>query len=160
MGTAAEGNRRRTFAMMVERLYPYMPVWAQNLGISLYGLSYRQERLGGSFEQYAQEFRQRDRWSCQEMSAYVEERLQMLLLNAFDNVPYYRAKWSSAGIARNDLARMSTADLPRLPETSKLDLRSDPDAFVADNVARKKLRRYYSSGSTGTPVTCICNPDV
>ena len=146
--------------MMVERLYPYMPVWAQNLGISLYGLSYRQERLGGSFEQYVQEFRQRDRWSCQEMSGYVEERLQMLLLNAFDNVPYYRAKWSSAGIARNDLARMSTADLPRLPETSKLDLRSDPDAFVADNVARKKLRRSYSSGSTGTPVTCICNPDV
>ena len=95
--------------MMVERLYPYMPVWAQNLGISLYGLSYRQERLGGSFEQYVQEFRQRDRWSCQEMSAYVEEQLRWMLMHSFDNVPYYRAKWGSAGIARRDLAVLPLA---------------------------------------------------
>src|SRR2546426_8266876 len=145
--------------MLAERFYPYMPVWVQNLGISLYGLSYRHERLGGSFEKYVQEFRERDRWSCQEMSAYVEEHLGAQLLHAFNNVPYYRAKWSSAGIASADLALLSLADLGRLPETPKADLRRDPNAFVAQNVSRRRLRRYYTSGSTGTPLTCVYTPD-
>lgn len=145
--------------MMVERLYPFVPVWVQNLGISLYGLSYRRERLGGYFEKYVQEFRERDRWTCQQMTSYVEERLRSLLFHSFDNVPYYRARWSSAGIARGDITRMSLADLPRLPVTPKADLRFDPERFVAQNVIRKELRRYYTSGSTGTPITCIYTRD-
>jgi phenylacetate-CoA ligase len=145
--------------MMVERLYPYMPVWVQNLGISLYGLSYRRERLGGNFEKYVQEFRARDRWTCQQMTTYVEERLRTLLLHSFDNVPYYRARWGSAGITREDITLPSLADLPRLPATPKADLRRDPNAFVAQNISRKEFRRYYTSGSTGTPVTCIYNCD-
>ena len=145
--------------MMVERLYPYMPVWVQNLGISLYGLSYRRERLGGNFEKYVQEFRARDHWTCQQMTAYVEERLRTLLLHSFDNVPYYRARWGSAGITRGDIAIMSLADLPRLPVTPKADLRSAPTTFVAQNLGRKELLRYYTSGSTGTPITCIYTRD-
>src|SRR5438105_4581772 len=113
--------------MIAERLYSYMPVWAQNLGISIYGVSYRRERLGGNFEKYVHEFRERDRWTSQQMTAYVEERLRTLLLHSFDNVPYYRAKWASAaGITRGDIARMSLAGLRLLPITPKADLRRDP----------------------------------
>src|SRR3989442_1632538 len=122
MGAAAEIDCTGV-AVKLERLYPYMPVWVQNLGISLYGLSYRQERLGGNFQKYVQEFRQRDRWSCDEMSAYVDEQLRAMLGHAFENVPYYRSKWSSAGVWGSDLAAMSCAQLPELPITPKFDLR-------------------------------------
>src|SRR5205823_2488589 len=104
----------------------YMPVWVQNLGISLYGLSYRRERLGGHFARYVQEFRERDRWSGEQMSAYVDERLRAVLLHTFRKVPYYRDLWSSAGVTDADLAVMTSARLPQLAITPKTDLRKEP----------------------------------
>ncbi|SPF37294.1 putative capsular polysaccharide biosynthesis protein [Candidatus Sulfopaludibacter sp. SbA4] len=145
--------------MLMERLYPYAPVWLQNLGISIYGLSFRHERLGGEFREYVQEFRERDNWTRPQMTAYVEDRLRTILLHAFDHIPYYRAAWNAAGITGKDISVLSLADLPRLPITPKQDLRRDPNAFTARNIPERQLRRYYTSGSTGTPVTCICTPD-
>jgi len=144
----------------LERYYPYVPIWAQNLGISLYGLTYCRERLGGDFEQHVAGFRERDRWSPAEMNAYVEERLRQTLLQAYDNVPYYRRKWSEAGIGRSELAQLSLSELPRIPITPKSDLRSAPGEFVDQKVAKaEKLHRYHSSGSTGTPITAICTAE-
>jgi phenylacetate-CoA ligase len=145
--------------MLIEKLYPYAPVWAQNLGISLYGLTYRRERQGGNFARYVDEFRRRDRWSRDEMAAYVQGQLRDFLVPAFENVPYYRQKWGQAGVESGDLANISLADLPRLPVTPKQDLRADPNAFVSRSVPQKQLKRYYSSGSTGTPLTCIYTSD-
>lgn len=144
----------------LEIFYPLLPVWAQNLGISLYGLRWRQERLGGDFEQYVSGFRERDRWSPQQMQAYVDEQLRAVLLHAYDQVPYYNRVWNEAGIDGSELAHMTTARLPRLPITPKQDLRAAPEDFVARDVAaRQKLHRYYTSGSTGTPVTHICTSE-
>jgi phenylacetate-CoA ligase len=147
-------------AHSLERFYPYMPAWAQNVGISVYGLSYRRERLGGDFERYVAGFRERDRWSKEQMQAYVDQQLRHVLMHAFERVPYYQKSFKKTGVTRLDLTRMTAADLPKLPVTPKSDLRSMPDAFVADNVAaQQKLHRYHSSGSTGTPVTAICTSD-
>ncbi len=147
-------------AHLFERVYPYVPAWAQNLGISMYGLSYRRERLGGDFEQYVAGFRERDRWSPEQMQAYVHQQLRNVLTHAFEQVPYYQKTWSKVGATRTDLARMTVAGLTALPITHKADVRVAPDAFVAQKVAvRQKLHRYHSSGSTGTPVTAICTSD-
>ncbi|HUI06178.1 MAG TPA: hypothetical protein VL486_04165 [Verrucomicrobiae bacterium] len=147
-------------AHLLERFYPYVPAWAQNLGISAYGLSYRRERLGGDFEQYVAGFRERDRWSPEQMQEYVHQQLRNVLTQAFDQVPYYQKTWGKVGATRTDLAQMTVDGLPALPVTPKHDLRSVPDAFVSRDVAgRQKLHRYHSSGSTGTPVTAICTSD-
>jgi len=147
-------------AHFLERFYPYVPAWAQNLGISAYGLSYRRERLGGDFEEYVAGFRERDRWSAEQMQAYVHQELRNMLTHAFEQVPYYKKAWSKVGATRADLAQMTADDLSTLPITPKRDLRTMPEAFVAKNVATsQKLHRYASSGSTGTPVTAICTSD-
>lgn len=144
----------------LEIFYPHAPVWLQNLGISLYGLAWRNERLGGDFEQYVSGFRERDRWSPQQMQAYVDEQLRAVLLHAYDQVPYYNRVWTEAGIDGSELAHMTMARLPRLPITPKQDLRAAPEDFVARDVAaRQKLHRYYTSGSTGTPITHICTSE-
>lgn len=145
---------------LVEHLYARLPVWAQNAAISTYGFSYRHERLGGEFARHVAEFATRGAWAPDRMNAYVEKQLRSLLLSAFQYVPYYRRKWSQAGITAGDLARITCEDLPRLPLTPKSDLRSDPEAFVSSlTCQREKLLRYHSSGSTGTPITCICTAD-
>ena len=145
---------------ILEKSYTVAPIWIQNLGISLYGLAWRRERLGGDFEKHLVGFSERDRWSPERMREYVDAKLRKLLLNAFGQVPYYHEKWTKAGLAHNDISRVGLADLQQLPVTPKQDFRSSPDSFVARDVARKhRLHRYSSSGSTGTPVTHICTSD-
>ena len=144
----------------LEQIYPCLPVWAQTLGISLWGYAWRHERLGGSFERYVDGFRERDRWQPARMREYVAAELGQTLLHAFDEVPYYGRVWRNHGLTRSKIASLSPADLSRLPVTPKSDLRATPEDFVAQDVARRqRLHRYFSSGSTGTPVTAICTSD-
>jgi phenylacetate-CoA ligase len=144
---------------ILERIYPYVPVWAQNLGITLYGYRYRHERMAGRYQQYVDEFRERDNYSESEMRTYLNGQLQSLLQHAFEHVPHYSRKWRESGLGRGDLAHFRVADLARLPTTLKMDLRLDPYSFVATNIRGKDLCRYYTSGSTGTPILAICTAD-
>lgn len=143
----------------MEALYPYLPVWMQNVAISAYGYGYRKERLGGDFAGFVADFRERDHWLPEQMQRYLDQTLRAILLHAFDHVDHYRDVWTAAGISRSDVQNMGQADLHRLPVTSKAEVRANPDAFVAKNVPAKQLHRYNTSGSTGTPVTCICTAD-
>jgi len=140
----------------IGRIYRKLPVWAQNLAVSLYGVSYRRERLGGVFDSYTAEFRGRDRWPVDRMQEFLQQELRTVLRRAFREVPYYNQKWKSAGLDFEDIERMTLSDLSKLRVTPKRDLVGNEHLFVAqDIVAKKKLHRYCSSGSTGTPVTCI-----
>ncbi len=147
-------------ASKLERLYPYLPVFLQNLGISFFGLYWKQQRLGGHFTAHLDGFKERDKWSPVQFDSHVETELRQVLVHAFNQVPYYTRKWFETGISVGDLQGMTVGGLSRLPITPKQDLRLAPDSFVARNVAaREKLHRYRSSGSTGTPITAICTSD-
>ena len=139
----------------LESLFPYMPLPLQNVGISLYGALYRHERLGGEFDQYVEQFQSRDRWTPSQMQDYLDPALATLLTRAIDQCTYYRDRFTAAGLHRDDFAKFSVRDLPLLPCTPKQDFRKEPYAFVPADLNRKRLHRYYSSGSTGTPTTCI-----
>src|SRR5678815_2434874 len=143
-----------------ERIYPFVPLWAQNLGLSLWGLAWKRERLGGDFEKHVAGYCERDRWTPGRMEEFLEAELQRRLVHAFEEVPYYRWTWGKAGWTKSRLARMTRARLTELPVLPKQDVRAQPDAFVAADVARRHaLHRYPTSGSTGTPVTHICTSD-
>src|SRR5262245_3376259 len=139
---------------VLEQVYGVLPTWAQNVAISLYGLSWRAERLGGRFQSYVNEFRERETWPRERFDAYVESELRQKLLKAYDEVPYYRERWRSAGIRRADMAAMRPTDLRELPITPKQDLRRQPSLFLAESAqrGRQKIHSYFSSGSTGTPI--------
>jgi phenylacetate-CoA ligase len=144
----------------LEALYPYAPVWVQKLGMSLYGLFYRHERLGGAFEEYVAQFRARDAWSVEQMHDYVTARLREVLLRAFSEVPYYREVWTSLGIDQAYLETITLETLYRLPTLPKRELRIAPERFVSDRVRRhQRLIIYHTSGSTGTPIKVICTAE-
>jgi phenylacetate-CoA ligase len=152
-------KQQLTMAHFLEKFYPYVPVPVQNLGISIYGLAWRRERLGGNFSHHVNGFVQREHWTPDQMRHHVTNELRRILLRGFDHVPYYAAAWKEAGLSREDLERMTADDLHRLPITPKQALRECPDAFVAQDVPRKLQHRYSSSGSTGTPITAICTAE-
>src|SRR5579872_2062546 len=145
----------------IEHGYSLMPVWAQNIAITGFGICYRKHRLGGNFEKYVAGFELRDRWSPMQMNAYVEAHLRAVLVNAFLHVPYYRERWRACGVVLRDLERLSPRELSMLPVTPKNDLRANPKRFLAENRSKKeKICTNPSSGSTGTPVKSIWSSDV
>lgn len=144
----------------LESIYPRVPVWAQNLGISLYGLAWRRERLGGKFDKYVEGFRVRETWSAEKLNDYLEIELQKVLGRAFANAPYYARVWRALGLSEADFCHFQLSDLRRLPTTPKEDLRKTPDEFLSRAASKlQRLHRYYSSGTTGTPITAICTSD-
>ncbi|MEL7117561.1 MAG: AMP-binding protein, partial [Pseudomonadota bacterium] len=87
--------------------------------------------------------------SRDEITALQTERLRSSLSHAYDNVPFYRAKFDAAGVHPSDLS--SLADLARFPFTMKDDLRANyPFGLFA--VPRDQIHRIHaSSGTTGKP---------
>ncbi len=87
--------------------------------------------------------------SRDEITALQLERLRWSLTHAYENVPFYRHAFDSAGVHPADLTDLS--DLARFPFTVKQDLR-DNYPFGMFAVPRDRVVRVHaSSGTTGKP---------
>ncbi len=87
--------------------------------------------------------------SVDELRSVQLERMRWSLQHAFDNVPWYRRHFESAGVHPKDLESLD--DLSRFPFTTKADLR-DNYPFGLFAVPREKVVRIHaSSGTTGKP---------
>jgi phenylacetate-CoA ligase len=87
--------------------------------------------------------------SIDELRALQLERLKWSLLQAYERVAHYRAKFDAAGVHPRDLKTLS--DLSRFPFTTKTDLR-DTYPFGMFAVPRSEVVRIHaSSGTTGKP---------
>jgi len=83
------------------------------------------------------------------LEAIQLRRLRATLERAYANVPFYRRKFDSAGIKPGDIR--SLADLPRLPFTTKQDLRDNYPFGMFAVPMENVVRIHASSGTTGQP---------
>ncbi len=87
--------------------------------------------------------------SLDEIQALQLKRMKWSLNHAYQNVPFYKAKFDAAGVHPDDLH--SLADLAKFPFTVKQDLR-DNYPFGMFAVPREQISRVHaSSGTTGQP---------
>ncbi len=87
--------------------------------------------------------------SRDEIAAVQLERMKWSLRHAYDNVPFYKAKFDAAGFHPDDLHHLD--DLAKVPFTTKQDLR-DNYPFGMFAVPREQVARIHaSSGTTGQP---------
>jgi phenylacetate-CoA ligase len=142
-----------------DRIYSVSPVWLQNIGISLYGLSWRQRRYGGDFPRYIEQFTERESFTTEEWRQYQTEKLRLLLLNSRKHVPYYAALFSKLGLSDMDLMNFTLTDLPNLPVLEKEQIRAQPELFIAQNIPMYRLNKYHTSGTTGTPLVVMSTTD-
>ncbi|MFJ4963257.1 Phenylacetate-coenzyme A ligase [Streptomyces sp. ADI96-02] len=90
-----------------------------------------------------------ERLGRDELEALQLERLRATLHHAYENVPFYRTAFDSAGLRPEDCRTL--ADLARFPFTAKADLR-DNYPFGMFAVPERDVRRIHaSSGTTGRP---------
>lgn len=140
-----------------DKLYQLAPVPLQNLMVSLYGVYWNHLRFSGEFETECAGFRDRERYTAEQWFAYAENKLHDLLLSAYDSVPYYHQAWT--GITREELARFTVADLPKLPPLEKQVARDNPKQLLLGGTPRKEHLEFYTSGSTGTPIKTFWLPN-
>jgi phenylacetate-CoA ligase len=90
----------------------------------------------------------------EKMRALQEERFVALVKRLFEHVPFYRERIQGKGLSPSDIRSLD--DLPRLPFTTKDDMRVVyPFGLLA--VSLDEIEEIHaSSGTTGKPVVAAC----
>ncbi len=88
--------------------------------------------------------------SRDEMSAVQSERLVTTVNRIYNNVPNYREKMQKIGLEPGDIK--SIEDLPKLPFTTKQDLRDTYPYGMFTEPLRNVVRLHASSGTTGKQI--------
>ncbi len=140
-------------ASKLEKIYKYLPVWVQNLGVSVYGYTWQKRRFGGVFEEELKGFKERESYTEQQWKDYQTTELRKLLLHAFETVPFYKEKYSKAGFITEDFKNFELSDLPKLPYLEKDELRQFGKTTLMSTKKLPDGNYYSSSGSTGTPTS-------
>ena len=130
--------------------YAHMPVAVRGAAASAFGHYLRWWRYGPETDGLVAAALERDSWSPEQWRRYQEERLATTLDRAATRVPFYREHWRQRR-ANGDTATWH--ELRHWPVLDKSDVRSDPRAFLADDVHPTRLFRLSSSGTSGTPIT-------
>jgi phenylacetate-CoA ligase len=91
-------------------------------------------------------------WTAEELKAYQNDRLRVLIRHAFENVPFYREMFKKMGLDPHDIRK--TEDLARIPILSKNIVRENikNGKMIAGNIPDRRMIRSASSGSTGEPL--------
>src|SRR5688572_17014855 len=135
---------------MADRIYAHLPQRGQDVAASAFGVYRHWLRSGPGYAAQVHEYQARDGWTQERFEAYQAAKLQTLLDNAADHIPYHRQAWSQA-----ERLAARTGRLQELPLLAKDPIRGDPQAFARDDMRPLMRYRFLTSGSTGTPVTTL-----
>jgi phenylacetate-CoA ligase len=115
--------------------------------VSTYGVYWHWARFGPNFKGYVQDFHARENFSSSEWKAYQEERLKRLLSICAHDVPFYAQRWTD----QQKQAALQ-GDLQKLPLLEKTPLREHPEQFLRRNLRPFPRFKFFTSGTTGTPI--------
>lgn len=91
-------------------------------------------------------------WDRQQLEAFQNRRLRVLVRHAFKHVPFYRDLYSRNGVQPEEIRGIE--DLLRLPVALRDEMQDRPsEDLLARGCNPKKPIRHRTSGSTGYPFT-------
>jgi phenylacetate-CoA ligase len=128
-------------------------IFLQNV---LFPMDAYRSRKGKLFA-YLKEFEKSQFLSAEEMKNLSWRRLKTIIQHAYDNIPYYRQSFTSAGITPQEIE--SENDLLRLPILEKRQVQNHLGELVAANWSKNDLIPDQTGGSTGTPVKYFYSND-
>jgi phenylacetate-CoA ligase len=134
-------------SLLVESIYPRLPVFLQNAACWYYGRKESRSRFGPLFERHLRDLMESEKWSATEIEAYQNEKVRWLVRYAYENVPFYRNRWQGLGIAPDDIR--SREDLVKLPVLTKEDIRQNLDGLLSRKVIEGDAVFKHTSGTTG-----------
>jgi phenylacetate-CoA ligase len=84
-------------------------------------------------------------------------QLKDLLAHAFERCPFYRRKFSAAGLRPGDIKSLD--DVAMIPTTSKREVQEHRLEFVAEGFRPRELVEDMTGGSTGSPTVFYYDRD-
>lgn len=134
-------------------LYANLPVFVQNILISVFGYRWKKRRFGGEFKTELENAVAREKFSYKEWELYQETQLKKLLLYSNENVIYYQESFAKTNISTDDICNFTLQDIKKLPILEKENLRTFGKSNLMSSNFDKKGEFFASSGSTGTPTS-------
>ncbi len=131
--------------------YRLAPVWGQNLLLTAFGAHLDRERYGGRFREFRDMLAETERHSPEQLGAYQDERIRLIVKHAYETVPYYRTRWDRLKLTPADI--QGRDDLHKLPLLTKGDIRQRFDELRSTAFPSRQMRTGHTSGTTGTPLT-------
>ncbi len=107
-------------------------------------------REGSCWPWYVDEIVAWEKLSAEEIRQRQWQKLEALLVHAYENVPYYRRVFERRGLRPTDIRGLD--DLGQLPVLSKQAILSHGDDLVARNIAAHELVDANTGGTTGIPM--------
>ena len=92
-------------------------------------------------------YHKEESFSKDELQKLQSERLVKTVKHVYDNVPFYKKKFDGAGIKPSDIKGLE--DLPKLPFTTKGDMRDNYPYGLFAVPMKDMVRVHASSGTTG-----------
>jgi len=89
-------------------------------------------------------------WSRADLEAFQDQKLQKLIVHAYENVPYYRMLFDERNLKPADI--QTRVDLKKLPLLTKEIIKKNYNKLIASNVHTMRTIAHKSSGSTGEPM--------
>ena len=129
------------------KIYSMMPVPVQNWLVGLYSGKLEKERRGKEYNEILEFLQTTETWSAEQIRRYKEGHLSKIIEQAYHHCPYYRKKYDEAGVSPSDFTCLE--DLRKFPILTKEEVRNNLEGLMADNVERKQLVHYHTSGTTG-----------
>lgn len=139
-----------------DRIYPVLPVFAQNLSCTWAGFRRAQARFGPSFRLALAELERTVSASQEDLLEIQRKRLDRLVRRAREHVPYYRDLDPPA--EHRDPAEANRRTLAAIPPLDKRSYRDEPRSFLARDIPLHRLRRSRTSGTTGTALPLWYTP--
>lgn len=134
----------------LEKIYQNSPPILQTLFLNAKAVELYFERYGRKFWKLFEEF-DRNQWlSHAELGAYQNERLQVLIRDAYQYVPYYSDLMKSLKLTPSDFR--AKTDLHKLPVLKRDDVKKHASRLISTRYPRLLLRHGHTSGTTGSPL--------
>ncbi len=134
-----------------ERLYPWLPIWLQNLVVTAYGYQEARYRFSSSFRERLCWLGETETWTPGRIEEYKDHQVRLLIRHAYETVPYYQRVMDGLGLTPDDIR--GTQDLVLLPVLTKGDVRRAGAAMISNAYDRSRLRTRRTSGTTGSALT-------
>ena len=136
------------------KIYSLLPIAIQNWLVGLYSQKIQAERYGQQYEEILSFLLTTSDWSPEKILSYKEEHIFKIIEQAYNYCPYYKKKYEAVGV--NPSSFTSLEDLQKFPILTKEEIRQNYYGLLADNVRKKDIIKYHTSGTTGAALD-FCN---
>jgi len=91
-----------------------------------------------------------EKWNQNQINEYQQQKLKMLLKQAYQFVPFYKKQFDTEKIHPQEIKNIS--DIHLLPYVTKKDIRSHLNEFKSINYPNRAFQKTKTGGTTGTPL--------